>query len=121
MLQTIPSFYANFAEKNMFVSAKTYEKYLVCKDYCVAHHGDTTCSLPVCKYHILLFGENEDMLPNLDKFCFSYQHLNCFYTLFMYRFSRKIIAKSGNVFDNVQTAIQFKQRNRGVDTMPSFS
>ena len=34
MLQTIPRFYAKISEKRFFLSAKTYEKYIVCKDYC---------------------------------------------------------------------------------------
>ena len=47
--------------------------------------------------------------------------MDCLYTLFKYRFSGKIIAKSGIVFDNVQRAISFNQRNRGVDKMPSIA
>ena len=43
MLQTIPSFYTRLSEKSLFISAHTYEKYIVCKDYCVAHHDDQTC------------------------------------------------------------------------------
>ena len=31
MLQTIPSFYAKNSEKCLFISATTYEKYIVCK------------------------------------------------------------------------------------------
>ena len=42
MLQTIPSFYAEISEKSLFISAKTYEKFIVCKDYCIAHHDDKT-------------------------------------------------------------------------------
>ena len=57
----------------------------------------------------------------MDTFCFTYQHVDCLYTLFKYQFSEKIKAKSGNVFDNVQRAISFNQRNRGVDKMPSFA
>ena len=47
--------------------------------------------------------------------------MDCLYTLFKYRFSGKVIAKSGNVFDNVQRAISFNQRNRGVDKTPSIA
>ena len=50
MLQTIiPSFYAKISEKSLFISAKTYEKIIVCKEYCTAHHDDKTCPLPACK------------------------------------------------------------------------
>ncbi len=69
----------------------------------------------------MLLGEIEELLHKLDTFCFTYQHVDCLYTLFKYRFSRLIIAKSGNVFDNVQRAISFNQRNRGVDKMPSIA
>ena len=43
------------------------------------------------------------------------------YTLFKYRFSGKSIAKSGQVFDNVQRAVDFNHRNKGVDRMPSLA
>ena len=121
MLQTIPSFYAKISEKSLFISAKTYEKFIVCKDYCIAHYDDKMCSLPACKYHIILLGEIEELLHESDTFCFTYQHVECLYTLFKYRFSGKISAKNGNVFDNVQRAISFNQRNRGVDKMPSIA
>ena len=106
MLQTTPSFYTKLSEKSLYISANTYEKYIVCKDYCIAHHDDKTCFLPSCKYHILLLGNVEELLKKLDTFCFIYQHVDCLYTLFKYGFSGKVIAKSGQVFDNVQRALQ---------------
>ena len=118
MLQTIPSFYAKTSEKSLFISAKIYEKYIVCKDYCIAHHNDKRCFLPSCKYHILLLGIVEELLKKLDTFCFTYQHVDCLYTLFKYRFSGKVIAKSGQVFDNVQRAVDFSHRNKREDRMP---
>ena len=42
-------------------------------------------------------------------------------TLFKYRFSGKNIAKSGQVFDNVQRAVDFNHGNKGVDRMPSIA
>ena len=121
MLQSIPSFYAKISEKSLFISSNTYEKYIVCKDYCVAHHDDKTCFLPSCKYHILLLGNVQELLKKLDSFCFTYQHVDCLYTLFKYRFSGQVFAKSGQVFDNVQRAVDFNQRNREVDRMPSIA
>ena len=119
MLQAIPSFCAKFSEKSLFTSANTYEKYIVCKEYCIAHHDDKTCFSPNCRYHIILLGEIEELLHKLDTFCFTYQHVDCLYTLFKYRFNGKIIAKSGNVFDNVQRAISFNKRKKGLEKMPS--
>ena len=121
MLQTIPSFYTKLSEKSLFICANTYEKYIVCKDYCVAHHDDKTCFLPSCKYHILLLGNVEELLKKLDTFCFTYQHVDCLYTLFKYRFSGKVVVKSGQAFDNVQRAVDFNHRNKGVDRMPSIA
>ena len=121
MLQTIPSFYANLLEKSLFISATTYEKYIVCKDYCIAHHNEKTFFSPACKYHIVLLENFQELLKKLDTFCFTYQHVDCLYTLFKYRFSGKVIAKSGQVFDNVQRAVDFNHRNKGVDRLPSIA
>ena len=121
MLQTIRSFYAKTSEKSLLISANIYEKHIVCKDYCIAHYGNNTCSLPACKYHITLLGEFEELLQKLDTFCFTYQHVDCLYNLFKYQFSGKVIPKSGNVFDNVQRAISFNQTNKGVDKMASIA
>ena len=77
--------------------------------------------LPACENHILLLGNVEELLKKLDTFCFTYQHVDCLYTLFKYRFSGKVIAKSGQVFDNVQRAVDFNHRNKGVDRMPSIA
>ena len=118
MLQSIPSFYAKISENSLFISATTYEKYIVCKDYCIAHHNEKTCSIPACKYHIVLLGNVQELLKKLDTFCFTYQHVDCLYTLFKYR---KVNAKSGQVFDNVQRAVDFNHRNRGVDRIPSIA
>ena len=121
MLQTIPSFYAKISEKSLFISANTYEKYIVCKDYCIAHHNEKTCFLPACKNHIVLLGNVQELLKNLDTFCFTYQHVDCLYTLFKYRFSGKVIAKSGQLFDHVQRAVDYNHRNKGLDRMPSIA
>ena len=112
MLQTIPSFYAKISEKSLFISATTYEKYIVCKDYCIAYHNDKTCFLHACIYHIVLLGNVQELLKKLDAFCFTNQHVDCLYTLFKYPFSGKVIAKNGQVFDNVQGAVDFNHRNK---------
>ena len=93
----------------------------MCTDYCIAHHNNKTCLLPVCKYHIVLLGNIQELPEKLETFCFTYQHNDCLYTLFKYRFSGKVIAKSGQVFDNVQRAVDFNHRNKGVDRMPSIA
>ena len=61
------------------------------------------------------------MLQKLDAFCFNYQHVDCLYTLFKYRFNGKIVIKSGQLFDYLQRAVHFNQQNRGVERMPSIA
>ena len=96
-------------------------KIIVCKNNCIAHHDDKTCPLPACKYHIILLGEIEELLHKLDTFCFTYQHVDCFIRCSSTDSAEKIIANSGNVFDNVQRAISSNRRNRGMDKMPSIA
>ena len=79
---------------------KTYENFIVSKEYCIARHGDKICFLPNCRYHIILIGNIKELLQQLDAFCFNYQHVDCLYTIFKYRFSDKIVIKKGQLFDN---------------------
>ena len=121
MLQVIPSFYTNYSQNSLFISAKTYEKYIVSKEYCITHHDDKMCFLPNCRYHINLLGNIKELLQKLDAFCSNYQHVDCLHTLFKYRFSDKIVLKSEQVFDNLKRAVHFNQQNTGVDRMPSIA
>ena len=121
MLQVIPSFYTSDSKNILIFSANTYEECIVCKKYCIARHDDKMCFLPNCRYHIILLGNIKELLQKLDAFCFNYQHLDCLYTLFKYRFTGKIVVKSGQVFDKLQRAVHFNQQNRGVDRMPSIA
>ena len=121
MLQVIPGFYTNYSKSSVFFSANTHENYIVCKEYCIARHDDKVCFLPNCRYHIILIGNIKELVQKLDAFCFNYQHVDCLYTLFKYRFSGKNVLKSGQLFDNLQRAVHFNQQSRGVDRMPSIA
>ena len=76
---------------------------------------------PLVNIILYLLGNVQELLKKLDSFCFTYRHVDCLYTLFNFRFSGKVIAKSGQVFDNLQRAVDFNQRNKGVDRMPSIA
>ena len=80
-----------------------------------------TCFLHACENHFVLFANVQELLKKLDTFCFTYQHVDFLYTLLKYRFSGKVIAKSGQVFDNAQQAVDFNHRNNRVDRMPSIA
>ena len=121
MLQVIPSFFTNYSKISLFISANTYWKNIVNKEYCIAGHDDKMCFLPNCRYHIILIGNIEELLQKLDAFCFNYQHVDCLYILFKYRFSDKIVIKGGQIFDNLQRTVHFNQQSRGVDRLPSIA
>ena len=119
VLQVIPSFNTNYSKNSLFISANTNEKCIVSTEYCFAHNDDNMCFLPYCSYHIILIGNIKDLLQKLDAFCFNYEHVDCLYTFFKYRFSGKIVVKSGLIIGNLQRAVQFNHKKRGVDKMPS--
>ena len=77
--------------------------------------------LLTCKYHTVLLGEIEERLHKLDTFCFTYQHVDCFHTLFKYRFNRQNYCKVWKCVDNVQKAISFNQTNKIMEKMPSVA
>ena len=119
MLQKIPSSYRNYS-KSLFISANTNEKDIVSKEYCIPRH-DKICFLPNCRYHSILIGDIKELQQKMDTFCFNYQHVDCLYTLFKYRFSGKIVVKSGQLFENVQRAVHFNHQNREVNRMSSIA
>ena len=121
MLQLIPSFYTIYSKNRLSISANTSGKNIVSKVYSVARHDDKMCFLPSCSYHIILIGNFKELLQKLDAFCFNYQHVDCLYTLFRYRSSGKTVVKSEQLFDNLQTAVQFNHQNRGVERKPSIA
>ena len=121
MLEMTPRFYTNYSKNSLLISANTYEKYIVSKEYCIAHHDDKIFFLPICRYHNILIGNIKELLQKLDAFCLNYQHVDCLSTLFKYRCSGKIVVKSGQIYDNLQRAVPFNHQNRGVDRMPSIA
>ena len=121
MLQVIPRFLTKYSKNSLFISANNYENYIVSKEYSIARHDDKVCFLPKWRYHFILIGQNQDLLQKLGAFCSNYQHVDCLYTLFKYRFSDIIVIKSGQLFDNLQRAVHFNQQNRGMDRMPRIA
>ena len=59
-------------------------------------------------------------MQKLDTFCFTCQLVDCFYTLFKYRFDGKIVTKNGQVFDNIERAVRFNQRHKTVERMANI-
>ena len=123
MLQAIPSFFQKFSETFLFISTDYYEKFLVYRDYCVPAHDLAFCFMKNCKFHILLIAAKnlKDLLVKQDRACFTYQHVDCSYTLFKFRFSGNVLEKNGEILDSVERAVTFNKLNKGVDKMPSIA
>ena len=111
IIQVIHSFHKSYSKDSLFISANTFEKHIVSKEYCNARHDDKMCFLPLCIYHIFVMGVKEELLQKLYAFCFNYLHVDCLYTLSKYRFSGKIVVKSGQLLDNLQRAVHFNHQN----------
>ena len=73
-----------------------------------------------CRFQILSPGNFEEFLQKLDPLCFTYHQVDCFYTLFKYRFSGNFVVKIGQVFVNLQGTVYFNQRDGRVNRMPSI-
>ena len=80
------------------------------------------CTVPKCKYHILLTAEKDkkELMQKLDNFCFTCQFVDCLCTLFKYHFHGKIVIKNGQVFDNFERAVRFNQRHKTVERLKQF-
>ena len=70
-------------------SPNTPEKYIVNENNCNVHRNDKMFFLPVCRYHSLLIGDIGEFLQKVLAFCFTYQQVDCLYTLFQYHFDDK--------------------------------
>ena len=114
-------FFYKLFKNSLFISANAYEKNIVIKEYFISRLDDKLCFLPNCRYHIILIGNIEELLQKSDAFCVNYQHVDCLYALFKYRSSGKIVVKSVQLFDNLQSAVHFNQQNRELDRMPSIA
>ena len=108
-------------KNTIFISANTFEKYIICKNYCIAQHDDKMCFLPSCRYDILTMGYIDELLQKLHSFWLTILIVDCLFTLFKYRISGKVVNRSGQVLDNVQRAVYFRQRNKIVDKMPCIA
>ena len=107
MFQVILSFFENFSENRLFISANTLEKYIVSKEFCIVHHDDKMCFLLKCSCHKTLLGGIKEFLQKLDALFSTYQHVDCLYTLFKYQFIGDIFVKSGQFFYILQKAVHF--------------
>ena len=123
MCQALPSFHSEYCQKSLFISVSSdfYEKYIVTNNFCVSTHN-CYCSLENCKFHILLIGSSFDqILQRLGNFHFTYQIIDCLYSLYKYRFYSNVISSTGEVFNQLDRAVHHNLKWKGKEKVPSVS
>ena len=114
MCQAYFTFYSDYKAKYLFISVSEnfFEKFIVTQDYCVSNHSSF---YPVenCKFHLVSIGSSRDhILQRLDKYHFTYQIVDCIYTLNKNRFYSNTISSRGEVFNQLNRAVEHKLKCR---------
>ena len=120
MCQAYTTFYSDYNAKSLFISVSEnfYEKFIVTQDYCVSNHSSF---FPVenCNFYLVLIGSSLDqILQRLDKYHFTYQNVNCIYTLYKYRFYFNIISSRGEIFNHLNRAVEHNLKCRIPEKFP---
>ena len=123
MCQAYPTFYSDYNAKSLFISVSEnfYEKFIVTQDYCVSNNSSFG---PVenCNFHLVLIGSSLDqILQRLDKHHFTYQIVDCIYTLYKHRFYFNIISSRGEVFNQLNRAVEHNLKCRIPEKLPSVA
>ena len=106
--------------QNLFLSL-SYEKFIVTQDYCVSNHS-SFCPVEDCNFHLVLIGSSLDqILQRLDKYHFTYQIVDCIYTLYEYRFYSNIISSRGEVFYQLNRAVKNNLKCKIPEKLPSVA
>ena len=121
MLQVVPAFLKNILKTVFLILQSLVEITLWVKKNYIAHHDEKMCFVTRCTYHITLTGDNKELLQKLDAICFNYQHVDCLYTLFKYRFIAEFVVKCGQLFDNMPKAVHFNYQNREMERKPRIA
>ena len=74
------------------------------------------------KFLIILIGSSFDqILQRLDIFLFTYQIIDCIYTLYKYRLYSNVISSIGEVFNQLDRAVHHKLKWKGAEKIPSVA
>ena len=112
-----PDFIQIIVKKSLFISVSSdfYKQYVVTNNFCVSTHN-SYCSLENSKFHILLIDSSFDqILQRLDNFNFTYQIIDCLYTLYKYRFYWNVNSSTGEVFNQLDRAVHHNLKWKGAE------
>ena len=75
-----------------------------------------------CKSHLVLIGSSLDqILQRLNKYHFTYQIVDCIYTLHKYRFYSNIISTRVEVFNKLNRAVEHNLKSTIPGKLPSVT
>ena len=123
MCQAYPTFYSNYNAKSLFISVSEnfYEKFIVTQDYCVSDHS-SFCPVENCEFHLVLIGSSlNQILQRLNKYHFTYQIVGCLYTLYKNRIYFNINSSRGEVFNQLNCAVEHNLKCRTPEKLPSVA
>ena len=121
ILKVISSFHQNYSKDSVFIFAKTYENYILCKNYGNAHHDDKLLFLSNCGYHIVVILDIDELQEKRDAFTFIYQHVKCLLHHWYIDSAKNLLpwADKGLMIRREQK--YFNQRKRVDQKMPSVA
>ena len=112
MCQAYPTFYSDYNAKSLFISVS---------ENCVSNHS-SFCPVENCKFHLVLIGSSLDqILQRLDKYHFTYQIVDCIYTLYKFKFYFNNISSRGEVFNQLNCAVEHNLKCRIPEKLPSVA
>ena len=123
MCQAYPFFYSDYNANSLFISISEnfYGKFIVNQGYCLSNHS-SFCPVENCKIHSVLLGSSlAQILQRLDKYLFTYQIVDCICTLYKYRFDSNIISSRGEVFNQLNRAVEHNLKCRIPEKLPNVA
>ena len=123
MFQAYTTIYSDYNAESLFISVSEnfYEKFIVTQDYCVSNHS-SFCSVEMFKFHLVLIGSSLDqILQRLDKYHFTFQIVDCICILYKYRLYSHIISSRGEVFNQLNRAVEHNLKCRIPEKLPSVA
>ena len=93
-------------------------KIFITQDYWVSNHS-SFCPVENFKFHLVLIGSSLDqILQRLDKYHFTYQFFDCIYTSYKYRSYSNIISSRGELFNQLNRAVEHNLKCRIPEKLP---
>ena len=122
MMNMLPNYFNVYINNALFLYLDCdYSKYITTEEYAVSQHDSTFCRYDDCKYHVILIGDVEKILQQLQSHRFHYLWGDCFYAICKFLiFNGKQVIRVGGVIDEVHQAIRYNRMHPHMESQPSI-